>query len=415
MLLVLYNNERVGKLWGENRVLHFRYEEKWLKTKNSFPLSPRLPLNNRFFAGDEVVFFFSNLLPEGPILASLLKLKHLPIGDVYAQLEAFGEDAAGAFAVVPESQGKQRKPSYESYPLRALRADLERLKQNQPLLIQHLDLRLSLAGVQNKIAVKYEKGKFWLPAGGAASTHILKPAIQPEREFANSVLNEALCLRLARLSGLDAAEAEVVRLPQPVLLIKRYDRQWNQNKIIRLHQLDFCQLAGVLPDQKYEKDGGPSISTLFALIDEHARLAGRDRLKLIDWVIFNYLIGNADAHGKNLAMLVEPSGRLSLAPAYDLLCTAVYPNLDARMAMAIGGEYRPEWVRTKNWKQFSENVHINPSLLKKRSRELAKRTINYFSQAVALLENKRALPITAKIKRIIIQRARWLETNQEGM
>ena len=124
-------------------------------------------------------------------------------------------------------------------------------------------------------------------------------------------------------------------------------------QVQRLHQLDFCQLAGVLPDQKYAKDGGSGLADIFSMIDRYAAVPGRDRLQVLDWVVFNYLIGNADAHAKNLAMLVGAGNRLQLAPLYDLLCTSVYPQLDTRMAMAIGGEYRPEWVQQRHWQRFA--------------------------------------------------------------
>ncbi|MFI0400457.1 MAG: HipA domain-containing protein [Thiolinea sp.] len=117
--------------------------------------------------------------------------------------------------------------------------------------------------------------------------------------------------------------------------------------------------ASVLPDQKYTKDGGPNLAAIFRLIDQYASVPARDRLKVLDWVVFNYLVGNADAHGKNLAILLTAGNKMQLAPIYDVLCTAVYPNLDTRMAMPIGGEYRPAWVQQRHWQRFAEESNIN--------------------------------------------------------
>lgn len=411
MLQVLYATQAVGRLWSESRELCFQYADVWAQSPAAFPLTPRLPLGKNVWRGDDVLFFFSNLLPEGAVLDAILKLKRLPRGDVYTQLAAFGEDAAGAFAIVPEGDIHQRQASYQPYPLDAIRRDLARLANPVPLLLQHGELRLSLAGAQDKIPVRYAEGQFWLPVGGAASTHILKPAIQPEKLFPDAVLNEAFCLRLARHCGLDVARADVVRLPEPLLMVERYDRVWHEGQVQRLHQLDFCQLSGVLPDQKYAKDGGPTLADIFRLIDQYASVPGRDRLKVLDWVIFNYLLGNADAHGKNLAMLMTAGNRLSLAPLYDLLCTTVYPGLDTRMAMAIGGEYRPAWVHQRHWQRFAEESGVNATLLHKRSMTLSQRVLEGMTPVAAEL-GMTGGQLQTDIEAVVRKRAEWLATRQ---
>jgi serine/threonine-protein kinase HipA len=409
MLTVHLQERRVGTLWSDARVLHFQYDTAWLAYNESFPLSPRLPLQSDPHRGDEVVYFFSNLLPEGPILAAILKLKRLPAGDIYAQLEALGEDAAGAFSITPQDATRHRTPHYQPYPPRAIRADIERLASNIPLLAQHVKLRLSLAGAQNKIPVYYNGRAFSLPADGAASTHILKPALVPARQFPDSVENEALCLALARACGLDAVEATIADIPPPSLVVRRYDRFPRDEQIKRLHQLDFCQLAGVLPDQKYEKDGGPGLKDVFELIDQHSTLPGKDRLKALDGVIFNYAIGNADAHAKNLAMLVGPGTTMRLAPFYDIVCTAIYPELDTRMAMSIGGEYRPKWVRPDHWRQFCADTGLNFSLLRKRAGQLVTQMIDTLPQAARTLGLATNSGIAKKITGVVVKRRSSLE------
>ncbi len=409
MLQVLYGNATVGQLWSESRELCFQYAASWVQSPNAFPLTPHLPLDLQIRRGDDVLFFFSNLLPEGAVLDAILKLKRLPRGDIFAQLTAFGEDAAGAFSIVPEGNIRQRQPAYQPYPVENIHADLERLADHLPLLFQHGELRLSLAGAQDKIPVHYADGQFQLPMNGAASTHILKPAIQPQKTFPDSVLNEAFCLQLARHCGLAAVKAEVISVPEPVLVVERYDRRLQNGQVQRLHQLDFCQLGGVLPDQKYAKDGGPGLADIFGLIDHYATVPGRDRLQVLDWVVFNYLIGNADAHAKNLAMLVGAGNRLQLAPLYDLLCTSAYPQLDTRMAMAIGGEYRPEWVQHRHWQRFADEAGINFSLLQKRSLILGKRVLDTI-QPVAKTLGAEGNPLMASITKFVNKRAKWLES-----
>lgn len=407
-LLVRYEQRTVGHLWSESRVLHFRYAPTWCADPDAFPLSPWLPLSSDLMSGDSVLHFFSNLLPEGPVLNAILKLKRLPAGDVFAQLEAFGEDAAGAFSLSPADRPDAGAPGYRPYPVDAIRADIERMSHHLPLLLQHGELRLSLAGAQDKIPVKYADGQCWLPENGAASTHILKPAIKPEWEFPDAVWNEAFCLTLAAKCGLNVAAARVLELPEPVLLVERFDRRVERGTVRRLHQLDFCQLASTLPDLKYQKDGGPGLETVFALIDHHADVPGKARLQALDWLMFNYMIGNADAHGKNIAMLVGTGGKLSLAPAYDLLCTAIYPSLSDKLAMSIGGESRPKWVRADHWQRFTEAVGVNPGLLKRRATQLCQKAQASVTPACEALQLSPDVPVVQKITVVMDERARWL-------
>lgn len=134
---------------------------------------------------------------------------------------------------------------------------------------------------------------------------------------------------------------------------------------------------------------------------------------MLDWIIFNYLIGNANAHAKNLAMLITAGNHLRIAPLYDLLCTSVYPTLDTRMAMPIGGEYRPEWVQHRHWQRFANEIGVNPMLLQKRSIALSQRVlagIQPVRQALGLENSALLTAITA----IVQKRAGWLTSRQTG-
>lgn len=384
MLAVVHTRGTVGTLRQVGAVLEFLYEPAWLTRADALPLSPRLPLRAEAWRGDEVVFFFSNLMPEGPVLDTLLQLRRLPRGNVYRMLEAFGRECAGAFAIVPEEEAGQAAPAgrYREYPRAELMEDLARLRENIPLLGSHADLRLSLAGAQNKIPVRYADGQMWLPEAGAASTHILKPSLQPARLFPDAVLNEAFCLQLAGELGLPVPAVSVLRDPEPLLLVERYDRHFAGAQVERLHQLDLCQLAGVLPVGKYEADAGPGFRQCFALIDMWSAAPAVDRLRLVDVMLLNFLLGNADAHAKNFSMLYGADARLRLAPFYDLVATGYWDQLDRKMAMAIGGERRPAWVQARHWQRFCEDAGLNPTQLRRRALDLSARALD-LHEAVA--------------------------------
>jgi serine/threonine-protein kinase HipA len=176
---------------------------------------------------------------------------------------------------------------------------------------------------------------------------------------------------VAQRMGLQTPTVTIRQGLDRLFVIARYDRSRNADgRLVRLHQEDFCQTLGFLPDQKYESEGGPSVQQCFKLLQEKSIRPAADRMALLRWTIFNFLIGNADAHAKNLAMLLTDRGP-RLAPFYDLLCTQVYPDLAEKQAMRIGGENRPGWLQRKHWERFSAEVEIKPGLVLKTLEEMA--------------------------------------------
>jgi serine/threonine-protein kinase HipA len=174
---------------------------------------------------------------------------------------------------------------------------------------------------------------------GTPSTHILKPEIV---RFPNTVENEAFCMRLAKHLGLSAASVETTLVNgRKLIIVQRYDRIIHQDSSVqRLHQEDFCQATGVLPEKKYEEDGGPSLTRIAGILQAVAPAA--DIEALLTAVVLNVLIGNGDAHAKNFSLLHHPSGALGLAPLYDLMSTLYYG--DERLAIYIDSVQRMRWV-----------------------------------------------------------------------
>jgi serine/threonine-protein kinase HipA len=210
-----------------------------------------------------------------------------------------------------------------------------------------------------------------LPLNHAPSSHILKPEMA---DLPGGAHNEAFCLSLAAACGLTTAKAVVRQIPSSgrvFLLVERYDRRQNPaGDLKRLHQEDFCQALGVDPEYKYQNEGGPDLTACFDLLRSAARPSAPEMLRLLDAVIFNALIGNNDAHGKNFSLLYDRRYP-ALAPLYDILCTAVYPDLSEKMAMKIGGEYRFDALFPRHWENFAEKAGLSPAQTKKRVLRLA--------------------------------------------
>ncbi|MDQ6983526.1 MAG: type II toxin-antitoxin system HipA family toxin, partial [Ghiorsea sp.] len=273
----------------------------------------------------------------------------------------------------------------------------------RPMLVGEGDYRLSLAGAQNKLPVLFEQGIISMPMGFKPSSHILKPPIQ---NFPDTVENEIFCMRLARTIGLEVPEVILLQKEKPLYLIARYDRILSDHgELVRLHQEDFCQAMGIAPDMKYENEGGPSLQACFQLVREQSVSPIADVKALLQWVIFNYIIGNADAHGKNVSFLFSERGP-KLAPFYDLLCTVIYPGLSSKSAMKIGGEYRPDWVAERHWQQLAMDIGVNYKIVKQTIKKISAKITAECDVVADDFERNKSIK---KVLKVINQRVKKLQ------
>ncbi len=335
--------------------ISFYYDNNYV-VQNRPSISVSLPLSKVSYHGDIVKAFFSGLLPDDIVRHKLAKCLGISEQNTFALLEAIGGECAGALSLYPQgtTPPKQEIGDIEVLDDKKLKEILDLLKR-QPLLVGQDNVRLSLAGAQDKIAISLKDGKVALVKGTTPTTHILKPLIDGVKD---SVYNELFCMRLAALVGIDVPNTEVKIVNNtPYFLIERYDRVKKNGIIKRLHQEDFCQALGLLPYLKYESERGPNLKKCEELLLNYSARPAIDRVNFLNRIIFNYLIGNADAHGKNFSLIyrgVKPE----LAPAYDLLSTASYPGLSTRMAMKIGGEYEPNKVCLDHWYKIVPNTEF---------------------------------------------------------
>lgn len=367
--LHVYLNDRfAGRLREERGQFIFAYEPAWLESGDFIPLSVTMPKRVGEFPDSVARPFFENLLPEGQIRSAIARLKQVSARNTFALLGEIGGDCAGAVSLWPAGERPQRRAEYAPLSDERLTEILGEM-QRRPLLVAEDELRLSLAGAQNKLPVCYDGVQLALPRGSAPSSHILKPG---SPAFDHMPINEHFCMRFADALGLPVPRSELLRKPNPIYLVERYDRAWaTDGALMRLHQIDFCQALNLPSSRKYEKEGGPSLAACFEVIAKYSAQPARDRLQLISWVIFNLLIGNADAHAKNLSLMIVPDG-VRLAPFYDLLSTVVYPGLTDRLALKIGGENRPRWIQERHWEEFAGVSGANPRIVWQRINELAR-------------------------------------------
>ncbi len=359
-LEVYLGDRHIGILSRENGRLAFVYDRQWLDDPRSHPLSLSLPLRGEPFADFETRTWFGNLLPEGDFLNAVARRLGRSTGDVFGLLVDLGGECAGAISLLSPGKASLETGRYQPFSEDNLFA-LVSADPPLPLLVGETGVRLSLAGAQNKVPVYVDGNNILKATGTLATTHILKPPIHTAISLPHTVENEAFCMQLAGKLGINVPNAQVRAVRNlNFYLVERFDRRSQQGRIERLHQEDFCQALSVEANLKYEESGGPSLSTIWRLLRSHSSAPAVDGRQLLRWIAFNFLIGNADAHGKNLALLYNETGSVRLAPFYDLLCTTVYPELDQRMAMRLGGERRPDRLRRKNWERLAEDLEISP-------------------------------------------------------
>ena len=369
-LSVYLHNSLAGQLWlDDTSRFSFQYDPGYIENPDAIPLSLSLPLREEPYINDTARPFFSNLLPEGEVRSLIAKIKQISEHNDYKLLEAIGGECAGAVSIVPEHTALSTESDYIALSEQEVEDIIEE-NAIRPILILKDELRLSLAGAQNKIPVYIDNGRFYLTFGIAPSSHILKPQ---SRYFGDVVQNEHFCMRLADVVQLTVPKSSIWKGKNHIAyIVERYDRIKAQDGIIeRLHQEDLCQVLGCMPDQKYENEGGPSLAECCQILDKYSSQPILDKQALVKWVIFNYFIGNADAHGKNLSLIRGIDGSIRLAPFYDLISTRVYPEISKKMAMKIGKETRFDWIMERHWQQMADQLDLKFTYLKKLLRNTA--------------------------------------------
>lgn len=409
-LNVYLRGNRVGTLVSDRGRLQFCYTADYQSQTAAPPLAYTMPLRAEPYTGGEVVAFFSNLLPDESVRVRLAKYLGISPGNIFALLKRIGEDCAGAVSLVPPEREPKAHAAAEYRVLSETDAHavLSALPE-RPLNVGAEDFHISGAGAQDKLVACVQNGKIVLPLNGTPSTHIIKPGIT---RFPESVFNEFYCMRLAKACRLSVAECSVLRVNSiPYYVTTRYDRVADNGAIRRLHQEDFCQILGYEPGVKYESEGGPRLLQCFQLLREMA-LPASDIIEFLRRIIFIFLIGNGDAHAKNFSVLYTGlHGRL--APAYDLLSTAVYPNLPPKLAMKIEGRNHFDWITRSKLLRMGEKAGLNARLVNTEIDKLLailSKTLTLFSAKLQQLEPS---PIYAEIQSGIERRMLQLKAQSE--
>jgi serine/threonine-protein kinase HipA len=383
---VWMNGYRVGT-WGLSpQGDTFAYATSWLDDPLSRPLSLSMPIlpANEPYSGDVVRAWFDNLLPDSQQIRERLA-RRFSVGSAapFDLLSEIGRDCVGAVQIVPESDEPcdvRRITGRALSDAEVAKALRDALTPDATIGIpEESDLRLSLAGAQEKTALLWHEDRWWLPTGPTPTTHILKMPLglagNMQYDLAHSVQNEWLCAKVLGAYDLKVANCEIATYEEhTVLVVERFDRRyasatrttpaWWQ----RLPQEDLCQATGTPPLLKYESDGGPGMDEILNVL-AGARDSIADRRRFLKAQILFWLMSAPDGHAKNFSISIEAGGSYSLTPLYDVVSASPYigngprqisPN-KLKLAMAVRGKnahWRMNEIQRRHWSAVSRRAGL---------------------------------------------------------
>lgn len=369
-LTIDLDRRHLGKIMLEEKSEQYglEYAPSWLDG-GGFAVSPHLKPGE--CTSESIKRFLANLLPEGRWLEELSLSSHISRSNVFGLIAAIGAETAGAmsFRMGDEPEGTLQTTFR---PVTAMELE-QRISQRRNISIAVWDgkPRLSVAGVQDKLPLLIRAdGEMGFGEGELASTHILK--FGTDRAL-HLVVNEFVCMQLARAIKLPVAEVALARFGEPVLVVRRFDRELTGDTVIRRHLIDGCQMLDLPPTYKYERPfgkggdaavirSGANLPDLFASC-RLCRVPAAAVRDMLNWVLFQLLIGNSDAHGKNISFFVGPAG-IDMAPAYDLLNLDMYATqYDRDFSMAIGDAFAPEDVSPWELAEMCERCNLQKRLV----------------------------------------------------
>lgn len=462
-LIVFMDGRQMGRLTQKQGRLAFTYSDDWRGADGAYPLSTSMPLISKDHGHKEITAFLWGLLPDNEqVLQRWARTFQVSARNPFALLSHVGEDCAGAVQFVTEERAtaflkETGENAVEWLTEKDIGHRLTALKQDAGAGRTPRDTgQFSLAGAQPKTALYFDGKKWGIPHGRMPTTHILKP---PTDEFDGFAENEHLCLQLAAALGLQTARSTVQMFDGAnAIVIERYDRrrvtdivserlraaekaelqaraatdagdiifadklfrqasnlreqgrmlyETSPVSVLRAHQEDFCQALSILPSNKYQNQGGPGPAEMVAHLRTHAASpedSARDVLRLVDAQIFNWLIGGTDAHGKNYSILIGASGRIRLAPLYDIASILAYPDKDPKkvnLAMKIGDEYRLSKITGSEWLKLATANKLDQDLILERIRSLGKALPDALSDTIKTMRSQkldhRILKVLAKV------------------
>ncbi len=363
---------RVGEIEGNSSEdARFSYSKEYISRNDSKAISVALPIQDEPFSPEQTKVFFDGLLPEGFMRKSIANNMHLDENDYLSILYNLGKECLGAIRI--DESDELQESWYEAITSEQVeKLAAEGTTKSTEIVIK---THLSLTGASGKVGLYYDdkEGKWYLPGGLAPSTHIVK---QSHVRLDGIVTNEQLSMLAARKCGIDISESFIVNAGKGIdsevlFATKRYDRIidetspmiGNLKRPYRIHQEDFAQAMGIASFEKYEREDQNYAEKMFEIIRNYTRSPLEDQLRLWNRIVYNFVLGNTDAHIKNYSLLYDPHMEgISLAPAYDMLSTVIYESATRDMSFNIGGIRNLDSIDEERFKLMASRVGIGEKI-----------------------------------------------------
>jgi serine/threonine-protein kinase HipA len=387
----------------------FVYEETWRRKRDAIPLSLSMPLAAREHGHATVDAFLWGLLPDNErVLEAWAKQFHVSARNAFSLLAHVGEDCAGAvrFATPDRVERLARETDADVQwlaekdigdRLRALRTDVAAWRSPGDTG------QFSLAGGQPKTALFFDGDRWGVPSGPVPTTHILKPGVPG---LAGHAENEHFCLALAAELGLPVVSSWIEHFDGEVaIVVERYDRVREGERVVRVHQEDVCQALAVYPERKCENDGGPGARSVATLLRTSSRAPREDVETFLQALAYGWLIAATDGHAKNYSVLVGAASKVRLAPLYDVASVLPYHDPELRrlkLAMKIGGKYRIREINPREWRKLAAELGLDEHQVVSTVRDLAERIPDF---STSLSKQVRELGLTHEAVGHLAERA----------
>lgn len=378
---VFYGEQLVGSVF-DDQPISFEYASSWLQSPERFAIGS-MPLIGGLIDTPYVSATFENLLPEGALR------EHIQItckvSTLFGLLVQVAGDSAGGLVLLPRGQS----PLPASY-VSTTWEEIAQTLAGKPTRASHIaqrEERISLAGVQRKMLIALdEQRQPLLPLGTSPSTHIVKPDILQIDGVWSSAANEAIVMRTAQKCGFLTADVFYEPITK-TCVVTRFDRyKNNSNEIMRSLQYDLCQLNGSTSTKKYESEGGPGFARCVALVAQHSTQPLPDITRLLEWLFFNWYVGNNDSHAKNLSLYQAGGQGRRLTPFYDLMCTRLYSGLSNSFAFSVGQETLPGNMRRTHWVSLARELKMKPDFVLRVGATVYEKLIPALAAAIAEIE-----------------------------
>ncbi len=392
--------------------LRFDYTDEYRNRPGATPVSLSMPPQVRSHSDRIITSWLWGLLPDNDaVLARWARQFQVSSSSPFSLLATqIGEDCAGAVRFAPPEEIDRvlaRRGGVTWLTEDEVGERLRDLREDSTSWLgRSFTGQFSLAGAQAKTALLFKDGRWGVPSGSTATTHILKPAVAG---LDDHDLNEHLCLDAARRAGLVAVRTKVSRFgDESAVVVDRYDRREMGGEIIRIHQEDVCQALALSPSLKYQNEGGPGPADIAKLLrSAMPRRAADDAVwRFADALIWNWLIAGTDAHAKNYSLLLAED-QVRLAPLYDVASALPYDMHERklRFAMKTGGDYRVFPFRNA-WPEAARELALDADALVDRVRELAALAPDVFADA-ALAPDVEALgrPLPTRLVDLVAGRS----------